>query len=121
MDTTTHALNRQYIFQNEVYEPSEEPKEVPAQLAKRDKQLDADGGADEIASPLDTDEGLPTAIPAAARTKLEDAGVDTWQGLLDLIEDGDLEEVDGIGEGRAENVRRAAEQVEDFHSEDSDE
>lgn len=115
-DTVEYALNRDYLLNGNVYPASDEKREVPAQLVERDRALDGDDGPGSVPSPLAIDEGLPTAIPTAARNRLEEEGVETFDGLLDLIEAGDLEDVDGIGEGRAEKVRRAVDQVREFHA-----
>jgi DNA polymerase/3'-5' exonuclease PolX len=121
METVERALDRDYHFEGRFYEASETPKEVPKALAERDRQLSDEPRDSGVPSPVDVTEGLPGAIPSAARTNLEDAGIDTWEGLLEAHEALDtFEEIEGIGPSRAENIVTAIEQVREFHKSDEE-
>jgi len=113
MDTTPYALNRDYLWDGTVYEASETRKPVPTALAERDQQLDEEEPEDQSSSPLDVSEGLPEAIPEVSRTLLEEAGIDTFEKLKEAT--GDLEEIDGIGPARAEDIAQAVDQVSRYH------
>ncbi len=118
-DTTEHALDRDYFWNGDLHEASDQPKEVPTALAERDKALSGEDDTG-IPSPFETENGLPTALPAKAKSILEDAGVDEWDRLLALVDNDGLEEIDGIGPSRAENVRRAVDEIKQYHAPDED-
>jgi len=113
METTEYALNRQYRYNGTVYPSTEEEREVPVQLAERDRQLDEDKGVEkDPPSPVDISDGLPGAIPETSRSILEEQGIDTWEKLLQVE---DYAELENIGSTRAENIEAAVDQVQNFH------
>jgi len=115
MDTTPYALNRDYHYNGTLYEASETKRPVPTALVERDKQLDGDDEQAGTPSRLDVSDGLPKAIPETSRNLLKEAGIDTWEKLK-AVED--FEEVNQIGESRAEDIEQAVDQVSRFHEPD---
>jgi DNA polymerase/3'-5' exonuclease PolX len=121
MATVERALDRDYHFRGDFYEASDTPQEVPEALAERDQQLSEESGEASVPSPVDVSSGLPGAIPSAARSNLKDAGIETWEELLEANDVLDtFEEIEGIGPTRAENIVAAIEQVREFHESDEE-
>lgn len=121
METTERALDHDYHFEGSLYEASETSQEVPKPLAERDRQLSDEEGEEGIPDPLDVSNGLPTAISKAARSTLEKNAIDTWEGLLAAYDELEtLEELEGVGPSRAQNIATAIEQVRSYHVSDEE-